>query len=420
MLRRCYVIPSDPDEMLALALKDNPDEVDVVFCNDEILLFKGLIGRVPLFDSLGDAGRISIIWHGLRRIFALYLLPFSFESRGGLNKKTETAASGCLILENSEGSFAPDMIGHDCSIDDGMVSALIVAPFSIMDYLKLMWLRLRSNFHVSKIETSIGYIKSPELIISSDKELSVTIDGEKITVTPAHLHVEPAAFRLNHGITKSSGKSKKASKSEKHSTKFLPAGKELSKAVNKRVPFFTYASEERFKDLFIALRDDAQLNATYVVLMILSTVLATVGLFLNSASVVIGAMLLAPLMAPIISLAMSLLRYERKLFKQSLWKIFVGILLALGTAFILTTISPYQPMTSEMEGRLAPTVLDLIVAIAAGIAGAYTKSHREIAQSLAGVAIAVALVPPLAVAGFGLGRFDIQFFGLAFLLFSTN
>ena len=420
MLSRCYAIPNDPDEKLALALKDDPDEIDLVFCNDEILLFKGIIGRVPLFDNLGDAGKISIIWNGLRRIFTLYLLPFNFESRGKINKKTETAASGCLILEDPEGSFAPDIIGHDCSIYDGMVSALIVAPFSVMDYFKLMWLRLTSNFHISKIETSIGYIKSPELIIGSDKELSVTIDGEKSTVTPAHFHVKPAALRLNHGKTKSSRQSPKASKSEKHATKFLPAGKELSKAVNKRVPFFTYASEERFKGLFIALRDDAQLNATYVVLMILSTVLATVGLFLNSASVVIGAMLLAPLMAPIISLAMSLLRFERKLFRQSLWKIFVGILLALGTALVLTSISPYQPMTEEMQGRLHPTVLDLIVAIAAGIAGAYTKSHREIAQSLAGVAIAVALVPPLAVAGVGLGRLDLQFFGLAFLLFSTN
>lgn len=421
MLSRCYAIPNDPDDMLALALKDDPDEVDLVFCNDEILLFRGLIGRVSLFDNLRDAGKISLIWNGLRSLFTLYQLPFTFESRGEINKKTETAACGCLILEDSEGSFAPGLFRNTCSIDDGLISALIVAPFSIIDYLKLMWLRrVRSNFHISKSESSIGYIKTPELIIGSDKELIVTIDGEKSTVTPAHFRVKPAALRLNHGKTKSSRQNSKAARSEKHDTKFLPAGKELSKAINKRVPFFTYASEERFKDLFIALRGDAQIDATYVVLMILSTVLATVGLFLNSASVVIGAMLLAPLMAPIISLAMSLLRYERKLFRQSLWKIFVGIVLALGTALLFTSISPYQPITTEMQGRLHPTVLDLIVAIAAGIAGAYTKSHREIVQSLAGVAIAVALVPPLAVAGVGLGRLDLHFFSLAFLLFSTN
>lgn len=73
-----------------------------------------------------------------------------------------------------------------------------------------------------------------------------------------------------------------------------------------------------------------------------------------------------------------------------------------------------------MQGRLNPTVLDLIVAIVAGIAGAYTKSYKEILQSMAGVAIAVALVPPLSVAGIGLGRLDLAFFFHAFLLFFTN
>jgi uncharacterized membrane protein len=108
------------------------------------------------------------------------------------------------------------------------------------------------------------------------------------------------------------------------------------------------------------------------------------------------------------------------MFRQSFKKIVVGIILALATSTVLTIINPYQPFTAEMQGRLNPTVLDLAVAIVAGIAGAYTKSFREILQSLAGVAIAVALVPPLAVAGIGLGRFDFSFFFQAFLLFSTN
>jgi len=86
----------------------------------------------------------------------------------------------------------------------------------------------------------------------------------------------------------------------------------------------------------------------------------------------------------------------------------------------MTQLLSYKPVTGEMEARLSPTVLDLIVAITAGAAGAYTKSYREILQSLAGVAIAVALVPPLAVAGIGIGRLDPEFFGHAFLLFSTN
>ncbi len=135
---------------------------------------------------------------------------------------------------------------------------------------------------------------------------------------------------------------------------------------------------------------------------------------------IIGAMLLAPLMAPIIAIAMGILRMERTIFYRSLWKIIVGVVLALSTAAILTVIFPYQPFTHEMQGRLNPTVLDLIVAIFAGIAGAYTKSYKEILQSLAGVAIAVALVPPLATAGIGIGRLDLYFFSQSFLLFLTN
>ena len=159
---------------------------------------------------------------------------------------------------------------------------------------------------------------------------------------------------------------------------------------------------------------------TYMVLMVLSTMLATVGLYLNSASVVIGAMLLAPLMAPIVSLAMGLLRTDVNLSKNSAIKIMGGIAIALGAAALITLLFPHKPVTQEMQARLNPTLLDLAVAVSAGVAGAYTKSFREILQSLAGVAIAVALVPPLAVAGIGIGRWDFNFFNQAFLLFSTN
>jgi len=148
--------------------------------------------------------------------------------------------------------------------------------------------------------------------------------------------------------------------------------------------------------------------------------LATIGLYLNSSSVVIGAMLLAPLMAPIVSLAMGLLRQDQKLLIKSAQKIVIGITIALCAAALVALLFPHKPVTNEMLARLSPSLLDLAVAIFAGVAGAYTKSHKEILQSLAGVAIAVALVPPLAVAGTGLGRLDIDFFSQAFLLFSTN
>lgn len=200
-----------------------------------------------------------------------------------------------------------------------------------------------------------------------------------------------------------------------------PGGKELIKAWEKKtIPFFSYASEERFRDLFTALHEDAKINTLYMVLMMLSTMLAAAGLYLDSASVIIGAMLLAPLMAPIVALAMGLLRGEEGMIKNSLLKTIAGIAIALLASTVITRLFPDKPVTGEMQARLNPTLLDLAVAIISGIAAAYSKSYKEIIQSLAGVAIAVALVPPLTVAGTGIGRGDFHFFFQAFLLFSTN
>ncbi len=96
------------------------------------------------------------------------------------------------------------------------------------------------------------------------------------------------------------------------------------------------------------------------------------------------------------------------------------MIIALLASALITLLFPHKPITGEMQARLNPTVLDLAVAVISGIAAAYSKSFKEIIQSLAGVAIAVALVPPLAVAGIGIGRLDLQFFYHAFLLFTTN
>lgn len=322
-----------------------------------------------------------------------------------------------MIVQHHKGSLASRLISNDSSNIDGMISLILVAPFSVVGYLRFIYQTLTRSEKDNTIPGSTGYVKCPEITIETDEPLSVEIDGEAVTTTPLHCKVLPGALRVSIGMDlQASAKNVK----EQVNIKALPADKELVKAKNRKVPFFTYASEERFKDLFTALRNDAKINITFIVLMLLSTILATIGLYLNSASVIIGAMLLAPLMAPIISLAMGILRQDARMMRRSLCTISLGIILALLTSAVMTLFVPYKPVTGEMEARLSPTVLDLLVAIAAGVAGAYTKSYKEILQSLAGVAIAVALVPPLAVAGIGIGRLDPEFFGNAFLLFSTN
>jgi len=408
------------DELIEVALRKDFQAIDLILCNDKILFFKASIGRIPLIDTPARTSRLQIFWNGLKTLWSLKLLPFSITAGGEKKTEIQTAASGCMIIQHHKRSLASKLIAHDSSNTDGMISLVIVAPFSVVDYIKFFFQTLTRSGDEKSLPTGAGYVKSPEIIIETEEPLNVDIDGESVTTTPLHCKVMPGALRINLGEELSATDKKTKKVTEQVNVKALPAGKELIKAKNRKVPVFTYASEERFKDLFIALRDDARIDVIYVVLMLLSTVLATTGLYLNSASVIIGAMLLAPLMAPIVSLAMGLLRQDVPMMKHSISKIVLGVLLALTTAAVMTLFFTYKPVTGEMEARLSPTVLDLIVAIAAGVAGAYTKSHKEILQSLAGVAIAVALVPPLAVAGIGLGRLDPEFFGQAFLLFSTN
>ena len=180
------------------------------------------------------------------------------------------------------------------------------------------------------------------------------------------------------------------------------------------------ASTEDFKDLYQSLRDNARPSSAYLTLMVLSTLLATLGLFANSAPVIIGAMILAPLMVPIISLAMALVRQDGILLTDSLKTLGWGLLLALSCAAAMTWVIPLHQVTGEIAARLNPNLLDLGVALVSGVAGAYAHAREEIARSLAGVAIAVALVPPLAVSGIGLGWGEWAVFQNSFLLFLTN
>jgi uncharacterized hydrophobic protein (TIGR00271 family) len=417
-LARYFRLPEDPADQIELALQEKGQARDLILCNGELVLFKAAIGRLPVIDVRESQRRWNTLRNVLARFRGIRLLGFTFVTAGG--KKIETAAAGCMIVQHHAGSLASRLIANDGSPRDGMISLVIAAPLSVLDYFRFLYQVQKRALAPGNIPSTIGYIKSSSLTIESEVPLGVDIDGETSTRTPVECEVRPGALCVNTGPETDSAQGRWDDSNERIDIKHLPIGNELTKARKKSIPFFPYASEERFKDLFVALRDDARMSAAYVMLMVLSTLLATIGLYQNSTAVVIGAMLLAPPMSPIISFAMGMLRRDHDLYRHSAFKIMIGIALALGSAALITLLFPHKPVTNEMLGRLSPTLLDLGVAIFAGIAGAYTKSYKEILQSLAGVAIAVALVPPLAVAGIGLGRGDPYFFGQAFLLFSTN
>jgi len=136
-----------------------------------------------------------------------------------------------------------------------------------------------------------------------------------------------------------------------------------------------------------------------------SGVIATLGLLSNSAAVIIGAMIVAPLMNPIISLAFGGVEVSRVLIFRSLLTIVIGTIVIITMAFLVSELIGWKLAGSEMIARMKPSLLDLGIAVAAGAAAAFAYTRPNVSSSLAGVAIAVALVPPLCTVGiaFSLG-----------------
>lgn len=193
------------------------------------------------------------------------------------------------------------------------------------------------------------------------------------------------------------------------------------------------------KDLGFTMKQQAIPSLGFFLMLSMSAVIATLGLMSDSAPAIIGAMIIAPLMAPIVSSAFGIAAADWKLVRLSVTTMIAGTAVVIAIGFLGVEAFGLRIAGDEILARTAPSFLDLGVAIAAGCAGAFAQTRLSIANSIAGVAIAVALVPPLAVTGIGLslGRkatsstgLSLSEFGLyfggsdiaagAFLLFVTN
>jgi uncharacterized hydrophobic protein (TIGR00271 family) len=272
----------------------------------------------------------------------------------------------------------------------------------------------------ARLPSFVGHIKTESLTITSPKPLGISVDGSSGSSAEALLAVRRSALSLVPGrhltIASGSGESK-----EIFRVKGLLAGELLDAMKLRRLPLISHASPEEFKKLFQLLRENARVSESYIILMVLSTLLATFGLFADSAPVIIGAMILAPLMSPIVAVGMGVIRTgEDALLRDSLRSFAIGVAVALACAVVLTWLTPLRTLNGEISARLNPTLLDMGVAVVSGVAGAYAFARESVARSLAGVAIAVALVPPLAVSGIGIGWADWSVFSGAGLLFLTN
>jgi uncharacterized hydrophobic protein (TIGR00271 family) len=180
-------------------------------------------------------------------------------------------------------------------------------------------------------------------------------------------------------------------------------------------------SEQRRAVLdMVALRPDRAWLYRFALLQGLSVVIAVMGLTTNSAAVVIGAMLVAPLMGPIMGLSASLaMGWGIRALRTSAL-VFVPATGSIALAYLLSAFVPGNGVTGEVLARTSPGSTDLVIALAAGLAGAYATVRPDISSSLPGVAVAVALVPPLSTVGITLQAGQVGLATGALLLFVTN
>lgn len=397
--------------------------VDVLTCNEQFVLSSVAIGEVHSLRPY-DANRhpisFSTFFHALKAVKKLRLHAYTLTT--GKEQKIRLAALGMVIVEQTQSSLIGRCFTEVLSFTDGRLALLIFSPRSVLGYLWfLIRLVLPKNISFSCLPGVIGLIRSQRITLEAEQAIDYLLDGVPVSAKTIDFAILDTRLQVLPGPALSVENDPKLM-SDKDNIKLsqIPVEETARQMAETPLPFFSRAREEEHRDLFVSLRDNARTSSVYLVLMILSVLLALTGMYANSAPVIIGAMILAPLMAPIISLAMGLARTDSTMIRNSMKTLIIGIGAALFCAIVVAWIMPLENLTNEMRARMSPTLLDLSVAIISGIAGAYAHAKEEVAKSLAGVAIAVALVPPLSVMGIGIGWADWAMARGAFLLFMTN
>lgn len=403
-------------------------EVDVLLANGKPVLNKLIIGstfslmygsgvKTGFFAKLH--GRMRNFFRSFRKVkLHPYTICWSTGSEEDKEKSIETAALGMVIVQHGKSSILSRRIIEDSNPNDGLMHCLVLAPKSVYEIIKFGFYSIFKSKSRSALPDYVAHIKTDKIKISSEISVNFAVDEVLLSAKEIELISIPKALGIVPGSLLETNK--EVEKKRVFKVQNLPSGELKNELLNRYLPLTNHATTEEFKWLFTTLRENSRVSQSYLVLMSLSTIIATFGLFGNSSPVIIGAMILAPLMSPIISLSMGVLRQDQKLIKESLKTIAFGLAISYVFAILITWLTPLNSANNEILARIRPNLLDLGIAAASGVAGAYAHAKKEIAKTLAGVAIAVALVPPLAVSGIGLGWGDWSVFWGALLLLGTN
>lgn len=180
--------------------------------------------------------------------------------------------------------------------------------------------------------------------------------------------------------------------------------------------------EDKASDNLIdeSLRSGVELRGTNLWVLIFAILIASIGLNLNSTAVIIGAMLISPLMGPIMGIGYGVGIYDAQLIRKSFRNLGIATLISLLVSTLYFLLTPLLDAQSELLARTTPTIWDVLIALFGGLAGIIGATRHEKSNIIPGVAIATALMPPLCTAGYGLANGDLHFFFGAFYLYSIN
>lgn len=177
---------------------------------------------------------------------------------------------------------------------------------------------------------------------------------------------------------------------------------------------------EDFPEVIKNIESGVVFRGTNLWVLIFAIFVASLGLNVNSTAVIIGAMLISPLMGPIIGMGLGLGIHDLALLKKAALNYLFAVVVSLLTSTVFFLLSPIDEAHSEILSRTSPNIYDVLIAFFGGMAGIIALSSRLKGNVIPGVAIATALMPPLCTAGYGLATWRLNFFFGAFYLFIIN
>ncbi len=156
------------------------------------------------------------------------------------------------------------------------------------------------------------------------------------------------------------------------------------------------------------LIESSGLSANFYVMLVLSTIVVTLGLLVNNTAVVIGGMLITPLLTPILSMSLGIVIADKTLIYRSAKIILYSVGIVIGISLMITFLFPIAEVNGEISNRLISDIPYFLVAFSAGLAGTFAWSKKDMSAMMPGVAIAVSLLPPLSVIGIGVAMFSFE------------